>query len=151
MKNVKLLTLLILSTVLFAISCSDDDDNDIDLTGSFEAFSLDVDCPNDNDSFSTTTTATEDLCITVGTTKTTAVVLFVFEGQNYTTWFIETDQAGMIDTVQTTGVFDINNPDSRVNIIGIDGEVSASDDGNQLTFEGTNGGDCDVTLMLGRI
>ncbi len=148
MKNLQLLTLLILSTVLLAISCGDDDD--IDLTGTYEASSLDVDCPNDDDSFSTTTTATQDLCLTVGGVETKAIVRFVFVGQNVTTFFIQTDQAGNTTTTEESGIFDLNDPDSRVNIIGIAGEVSASDGGDQLTFEGVNGDGCDVTLVLDR-
>lgn len=148
MKNLQFLSLIILSTILLAISCGDDDD--IVLSGTYEAFSLDVDCPNDDDSFSTTTTATEDLCLTVGATKTTAIVRFVFAGQNVTTFFIQTDQAGNTTTIEESGIFDLNDPESRVNIIGIAGEVEASDGGDRLTFEGVNGDGCDVTLRLDR-
>ena len=81
MKNLQTLTLILLSSLFLAISCGDDDD--INISGTYEANSLDVDCPNDDDSFSTQTTATEDLCITVGSTKTTAVIQFIFNGQDY--------------------------------------------------------------------
>lgn len=148
MKNLQTLTLILLSTLFLAISCGDDDD--VNISGTYEANSLDVDCPNDDDSFSTQTTATEDLCLTVGGVKTTAVVRFVFNGPNYTTFFIQDNLNGIIDTVQTSGVFDMNDPNSRVSIIGIDGEVEGFDGGDRITFEGVNGDGCDVTLELDR-
>jgi hypothetical protein len=148
MKNLQILTIILLSTLLLATSCSDDDD--IVLSGTYEATSLDVDCPNGDDSFNTSATATEDLCLLVAGVKTTAVVRFVFTGQNYTTFFIQTDLAGNTTTIEESGTFDLNDPNSRVNIIGIAGEVSASNGGDRITFEGVNGDGCDVTLELSR-
>ena len=149
MKNLQTLTLILLSSLFLAISCGDDDD--VNISGTYEANSLEVDCPNDDDSFSTQTSATEDLCITVGSTKTTAVIQFIFNGQDYTTIFTETDGAGNVSTTEVEGTFDINNPDSRVNIIGIDGEIDASNGGDNLVFTGTNGGGCAVRLELERL
>ena len=144
MKNLQALSLLLVAFLFVAVSCGDDE---IILSGTYTADDLVTECPGGVGSFET---SGDELCIDVDGVKTTAVIQFTFTGTNYTTNFIQTTPGVGVETTTQTGTFDINAENGEVCIIGICGQIDASNGGDNIVWTGVNGEGCDVRLELER-